>query len=81
MLYNTGIDINKCNKWNENSLIYYIRNKDLSKVKILIEDFGADINYQNQLKRTCMHYLYNDENESTDSDESLNDYLLSKKPK
>ena len=28
-----------------------------------------------------MHYLYNDENESTDSDESLNDYLLSKKPK
>ena len=28
-----------------------------------------------------MHYLYNDENESTDSDESLNDYLLSKNPK
>ena len=81
ILYKSGIDINKCNKLDENPLIYEVRKKNLSKVKILIEEFKVDINYQNNLKRTCMHYLYNDEIENTDTDESLNDYLLSLKPK
>ena len=75
-----GSDINLCNKLDENALIYYVRKKDTNRVKILIKDFGVDINYQNKKKRTCMHYLYNDETESTNTDETLCDFLLSCKP-
>ena len=75
-----GSDINLCNKLDENALIYYVRQKDTNRVKILINDFGVDINYQNKKKRTCMHYLYSDETESTNTDETLCDFLLSCKP-
>ena len=80
LLSMNGADVNLCNKMEENALIYYVRKKDTEKVKILINQFNLDINYQNNKKRTCMHYLLNDETESTNMDESLSDFLLSCHP-
>ena len=79
ILWRNKCDINKFNKNDENSLFYYIRKKDVEKVKTLIEDFNADYTIRDSKKRTIMHYLCNDEISSTDMDETLCDYLLSKK--
>ena len=79
ILLQNKCDINKFNKSDENSLFYYIRKKDYEKVKILIEDFKVDYTISDSKKRTIMHYLCNDEISSTDMDERLCDYLLSKR--
>ena len=79
ILWRNKCDINNFNKNDENSLFYYIRKKDVEKVKTLIEDFNADYTIRDSKKRTIMHYLCNDEISSTDMDETLCDYLLSKK--
>ena len=72
-------DINKFNKDDYNSLFFYIRQKNLNIVKTLIEDFKVDYTLCDSKKRTIMHYLCNDEISSTDMDERLCDYLLTKK--
>ena len=72
-------DINKFNKSDENPLFYYMRKKDYDKVKILIEQFKVDYTVTDSKKRSLMHYLCNDEISSTDMDERLCNYLLSKK--
>ena len=80
LLSANGADVNKCNKLDENALIYYVRQKQTEKVRILLNDFKVNINAQNIKKRTCMHYLYNDETTSTNMDDSLSDLLLSQNP-
>ena len=72
-------DINKFNKADENSLFYFLRKKDYDKIQILIEKFKTDYTLSDSKKRTIMHYLCNDEISSTDMDERLCDYLLSKR--
>ena len=72
-------DINRFNKDDNNSLFYYARNKNLDIIKRLIEDFKVDYTLCDSKKRTIMHYLCNDEISSTDMDERLCDYLLSKR--
>ena len=72
-------DINKFNKQDENPLFYYMRKKDYDKVKILIEQFKVDYTLTDSKKRNLIHYLCNDEISSTDMDERLCNYLLSKK--
>ena len=79
ILHTNKCDINKFNKDDYNSLFYYIRQKNLENVKTLIEDFKVDYTLCDSKKRTIMHYLCNDEISSTDMDESLCDYLLTKK--
>ena len=79
ILYNNKCDINKFNKDDENSLFYYIRKKDFEKVQTLIETFKVDDTLSDSKKRTIMHYLCNDEISSTDMDERLCDYLLTKR--
>ena len=79
ILYQNKCDINKFNKADENSLFYYLRKKDYDKVKILIDKFKTDYTLADSKKRTIMHYLCNDEISSTDMDERLCDYLLSKR--
>ena len=79
ILYNNKCDINKFNKDDENSLFYYIRKKDFEKVQTLIETFKVDYTLSDSKKRTIMHYLCNDEISSTDMDERLCDYLLTKR--
>ena len=79
ILYRNKCDVNKFNKAEENSLFYYIRKKDIEKVKTLIETFKVDYTLCDSKKRTIMHYLCNDEISSTDMDERLCDYLLSKR--
>ena len=79
ILHNNKSNINKFNKADENSLFYYIRKKDYEKVKTLIELFKVDYTLSDSKKRTIMHYLCNDEISSTDMDERLCDYLLSKR--
>ena len=76
---NNKCDINRFNKEDTNSLFYYIRQKNLNIIKILIEDFKVDYTLCDSKKRTIMHYLCNDEISSTDMDERLCDYLLSKR--
>jgi hypothetical protein len=56
-----------------------MRKKDYDKVKILIEQFKVDYTVTDSKKRNLMHYLCNDEISSTDMDERLCNYLLSKK--
>jgi ankyrin repeat protein len=48
-------------------------------VQTLIEKFKVDYTISDSKKRTIMHYLCNDEISSTDMDERLCDYLLSKR--
>jgi ankyrin repeat protein len=79
ILHKNKCDINKFNKKDENALFYYIRKKDFEKVKTLIEQFKVDYTLSDSKKRTVMHYLCNDEISSTDMDERLCDYLLSKR--
>ena len=79
ILHKNKCDINKFNKNDENALFYYIRKKDFEKVKILIDQFKVDYTLSDSKKRTIMHYLCNDEISSTDMDERLCDYLLSKR--
>ena len=79
ILHNNKCDINKFNKNDENSLFYYIRKKDFEKVQTLIEKFKVDYTISDSKKRTIMHYLCNDEISSTDMDERLCDYLLTKR--
>ena len=78
ILYENKCDINRFNNADENSLFYYLRKKDYEKVKTLIEEFKVDYKIKDTKKRTIMHYLCNDEIPSTDMDERLCDYLLSK---
>ena len=79
ILHQNRCDINKFNKSDENALFYYTRKKDFEKVQTLIEKFKVDYTLSDSKKRTIMHYLCNDEISSTDMDERLCDYLLSKR--
>ena len=81
ILARNNCDINKFNKDDQNSLFFYVRQKNLNIVKILIEDFKVNYTICDRKKRTIMHYLCNDEISSTDMDERLCDYLLSKRIK
>ena len=72
-------NINKFNNEDNNSLFFYIRKKNLNIVKKLIENFKVDYTLCDSKKRTIMHYLCNDEVSSTDMDERLCDYLLTKR--
>ena len=80
ILYNNKINVNLCNKKDDNLLIHYIKQKNLPAVKILLEKFNCDINFKNSKNRTCFHYLLNDLVSTTDLNEDLLDYLLSKNP-
>ena len=71
-------DINKFNNEDNNCLFLYVRKKNLNIVKKLIENFKVDYTLCDSKKRTIMHYLCNDEISSTDMDERLCDYLLTK---
>ena len=79
ILYANKCDINKFNENDCNSLFYYIRQKNFDNVKTLIEEFKVDYTLYDSKKRNIMHYLCNDEISSTDMDERLCDYLLTKK--
>ena len=79
IFFKKNCDINKFNKSDENPLFYYMRKKDYDKVKILIEQFKSDYTLTDSKKRSLIHYLCNDEISSTDMDERLCNYLLSKK--
>ena len=81
ILLNNNCDINRFNKSDFNTLFYYISQKNLNIVKKLIEDFKVDYTLCDSKKRTIMHYLCNDEISSTDMDERLCDYLLTKRIK
>ena len=81
ILANNKCDINRFNKDDQNSLFFYVRQKNLNIVKTLIEDFKVDYMLCDSKKRTIMHYLCNDEISSTDMDERLCDYLLTKRIK
>ena len=81
ILLNNNCDINRFNKSDFNTLFYYISQKNLNIVKKLIEDFKVDYTICDSKKRTIMHYLCNDEISSTDMDERLCDYLLTKRIK
>ena len=79
ILLNNKCDINKFNKDDNNSLFFYIRQKNLNVVKRLIEYFKVDYTLTDSKKRNIMHYICNDEISSTDMDERLCDYILSKR--
>jgi len=81
ILLNNNCDVNRFNKSDSNTLFYYISQKNLNIVKKLIEDFKVDYTICDSKKRTIMHYLCNDEISSTDMDERLCDYLLTKRIK
>ena len=78
ILLKNKCDINIFNKNDNNCLFFYVRKKDLNIVKKLIEDFKVDYTICDSKKRSIIHYLCNDEVSSTDMDERLCDYLLSK---
>lgn len=73
-------NINQMNFNGENPLIYYVRNKNNSKVNELFEKFDIKINHRDYYDRTVMHYLFNDDKSSENIDNSLIKLILTKRP-
>ena len=73
-----GADINVMNAHGENSLIYDVRQKNKANVEYLLSNYNINVNEKDELKRTAMHYLANDEDTSADINISIKEMLLNR---